>query len=50
MTDAVRLGDLVGLGDGTIGVVIGRTAFGWIVEMADYTWLIAPTIYRAIAA
>jgi len=47
---AIRLADLVGVGDGRLGVVIGRTALGWIVEFDDNAWLVTPDVYKAVRA
>lgn len=49
MTDATRLGDLVAVdADGTMGVIIGRTALGWIVELGDDSWIVTPTVIKVV--
>ena len=48
---AIRLGDLVAVDtDATMGVIIGRTALGWVVELDDDSWIVMPKVYRVVAA
>ena len=48
---AIRLGDLVAVdADGTMGVIIGRTALGWIVKLGDDSRIVTPKAYKVVAA
>ena len=54
MTDAIRLGDLVGLdasGDAcALGIVAGWCSRGWIVELEDGGCAVTFAVYKAVAA
>ena len=47
----LHLGDLVAVdANGTMGIIVGRTDAGWIVEIGDDEWVITPTCWKVIAA
>ena len=47
----LHLGDLVaGDANGTMGIIIGRTDAGWIVEIGDDEWVITSTCWKVVAA
>ena len=35
---------------GTMGIIVGRTDAGWIVEIGDDEWVITPTCWKVVAA
>ena len=46
-----RLGDLVAIDfNGTMGVIVGRTTLGWIVELDDASYVVTPTVWKVVAA
>lgn len=47
---SMHMGDLVAIDKrGTMGVIVGRTSLGWIVELDD-EWVITPTCWKVVAA
>ena len=46
-----RLGDLVAIGfSGTMGVIVGRTSLGWIVELDDDSYVVTIFARRRLVA
>jgi hypothetical protein len=43
----IRLGDLVGLEDGRLGIVIGRNECRWMVEMEDGSLAVTELCWKA---
>jgi len=44
---AIRLGDLVGIPDGTLGYIVGRTDGRWMVDMEDGRIVLTDVVWKA---
>ena len=42
-----RLGDLVGIDDGSLGYIVGRSEGRWMVDMIDGRLVLTETVWRA---